>query len=182
MSVSISPRCSRRCAHRGGGGAGDEIEGMCCFFVHHSVFPPPVCVPSPTPLLISEEKGGECNQDMREWWGGGLRNCLQGNKRMVDWQRVQPSFSTFCRVCPAPPHPSPLSHLYLSEVLLVEISEVHRRDPLAAPTISRYPSPQWTLEIEPTQQNHVCKALPTFSVFSKAQRSSLNLFNLQPIF
>lgn len=115
MSVSISPRCSRRCAHRGGGGAGDEIEGMCCFFVHHSVFPPPpVCVPSPTPLLISEEKGGECNQDMREWWGGGLWNCLQGNKRMVDWQRVQPSFSTFCRVCPAPPHPSPLSRLLRS--------------------------------------------------------------------
>lgn len=106
MSVSISPWCLWRCAHRGGGGAGEEIEGMCYSFVHHSVSP--VCVPSPTPLLISWGRCGECNQGMR----GDIWTCLQGNKGMDDWQCLQPSSATFCWASPS----SLFFHLYLSAV------------------------------------------------------------------
>ncbi len=81
-------------------------RGMCCFFVHHCVSP--ICVLSPTPLLISGDRCGKFNLHRRR--RGRIWACLQGNKGMVDWQHLLPyhllsmtplsfSFTCTCQQC-----------------------------------------------------------------------------------
>lgn len=87
MSVSISPWCLWRCAHRGGGGAGEEIEG--CFFVHHGVSPFVYTLSHPSSNLWGEVWGMQSGQEGGGGWGwGGIWACRHGNKGMVDWQHL----------------------------------------------------------------------------------------------
>lgn len=98
MSVSISPPCSRRCAHRGGGGAGDETEGD-VLFLCQAYLPTPsgLCTfAHPSSNLwgkrvenaISTEKEG--NVVGRGARGGAMWTFVQRYKGTVDWQCVQP--------------------------------------------------------------------------------------------
>lgn len=158
-SVSISPWCSWCCAHRGGGGAGEEIEETCYFFVHHSVSL--VCVPSLSPHLISGGKGGECNQDLE----GGME--LSTRRPGDAWLAAIPALL----LCPLPPSRLPSCTCQRCSGWVLQ-------GLFTAPTISLYPSAQWP----PRWNPHSRTAFPTFSVSSKAQRSSFNLFNLVPVF
>lgn len=153
---------------------------MCCFFVHHSVSP--VCVPSSTPFLISGGKVWRMQSGHGEvggWWG--VWTCLQGNKEMVDWRHLQPSSTTFCWVPPASSSLALLPLVPVSDVV-VEISEVRRRYPLAAHTISLYPSPQWHPRSNPHSRTGIVMLRQHFLYSQRLNREVLTLFNSEPIF
>lgn len=159
MSVSISPWCLWRSAHRGGA-AEEEIEG-CAISLSSIAYPRLFTLSHPSSNL-REKVWRMCNQDGR----GGMWTCLQRNKGMVDRQRIQPSSTTFCW---APPTPSSTctcqrcSGWDLQGSLVLSACCSHNISLSSAPV---------ALKIEPKRRNRVCYTMPTFSVFSKAQHGS----------
>ncbi len=153
MSVSISPWCLWRCAHRGGGGAGGEIEG-CAISLSTIAYPRLCTLSHPSSNLwgkvwrMQSGQEGGIYKETRGWLTG-----IASNPPPLPLER----------------HPPPLLFpLVPVSGAVVEISKVRRCYPLAAHTISLSFAPV-ALKIEPTRRNHVCYATPTFSVFSKAQ-------------
>lgn len=108
VSVSISPRCSWRCAHRGGRRSGAGDRGDVLF----------LCPPPRIPRLCSPPSNlwGEVWRMQSGHGGQDIWTCLHGNKATVDWQRLQPSSLPSAESQPSsllPLLPYPL-HLYLS--------------------------------------------------------------------
>lgn len=167
MSVSISPW---RCAHRRRRWSRRRDSGGGCAVSFSIVACPLFCVP---PLrLIFEEKGAGCNQDAKgrkgERVGEVAWTCLQSNKGMVAWPRLFLFYFFLLSVTP-----SPLFYLYVSEVQWLRSSRLAGAFRSLPSQYLFILSPQRILEMEPTQQNRVCEALPAFFVFSKAQAQVL---------
>lgn len=158
MSVSISPWCLWRCAHRGGGGAGGEIEG-CAISLSTIAYPRLCTLSHPSSNLWgkvwrmqSGQEGGASGpvyKETRGWLTGSASNPPP----LPSVERHPPSSSSTCTCqrCSG-------WDLRGSPVLSAHCS--HNISLSSAPV---------ALKIEPRRRNHVCYATPTFSVFSKAQ-------------
>lgn len=180
MSVSISPPCSRRCAHRGRRWSGRRDGGDVPFLCQPSLpAPSGLCTFAHPSSNLWGEKGGECNQhrEGRKRGGGGaggVEGVLCGLLYKDTRGRLTGSASN--------PRPS---RLYLSEVQRLRSVRfaTAMRSPLLPYLIIFRPcgAPRTNPPIR-TALVQPCQPPPFFfCVASETQRWSFNLFNLQLI-
>lgn len=160
------------CAHSGG----EEIEG--CTISLSTIAYPRLCTLSHP----SSNLWGERVENAIRTGGGDIWTRLHGNRGWLTGSASNPTLCYLLLSIPPPPPPAPNLLLVPVSGAVVEISMVRWCYPLAAHTISLYPSPQRPSRSSPRSGTTFVMLRQRFLYLQRLNSEVLTPFTLQPIF